>query len=93
MGAMLCKLLRRVAADRSRGQHQALRTCEEEEAGPLRVRRIYPDDDAPPQWRQRLAQPTRPLSVAERMCAGIDFGEVLRSSARAISAKKKIVKV
>ena len=74
MGVVLCKLLRRVAADRSRGQHQALRTCEEEEAGPLRVRRIYPDDDAPPQWRQRLAPPTRPLSVAERMCAGIDFG-------------------
>ena len=64
MGAML--LLRRVAADRSRGQHQALRTCEEEEAGPLRVRRIYPDDDA-------RAPPTRPLSVAERTCAGIDF--------------------
>ena len=87
MGAMLCKLLRRVAADRSRGQHQALRTCEEEEAGPLRVRRIYPDDDAPPQWRQRLAPPTRPLSVAERTCAGIDGGQLSDAGRAALAAE------
>ena len=61
MAVMLCKLFRRIAADRSKGQHQALRTCEEEDATPLRVRRIYPDADAPPQLRQILAPPPPPL--------------------------------
>ena len=60
MAVMLCKLFRRIAADRSKGQHQALRTSEEEDATPLRVRRIYPDADAPPQLRQMLAPPPPP---------------------------------
>ena len=57
MAVMLRKLFQRISADRSKGQHQALRTCEEEDATPLRVRRIYPDDEAPPQLRQMLASP------------------------------------
>ena len=61
VAVMLCKLLRRVAADRSKGRHQALRTHEEEEdATPLRVRRIYPDDDAPPQLWHMLVPPPSP---------------------------------
>ena len=60
MAVMLRKLFQRISADRSKGQHQALRTCEEEDATPLRVRRIYPDDEAPPQLRQMLASPPPP---------------------------------